>query len=158
MHLYLYNRCVPCIQLYVYTRWGKEEVGKEWHGAFPECGPLAKDSAAILKGSQQNECTVYVPCNLFPPVAENCARLADNFCQYLATVTSVANDMVWLTLFSVSQLASRVGVGQGEWGNRPPYNYTTWLRCLEQRGGVAFPPLACILRAYPYLYLYLYST
>jgi hypothetical protein len=28
-------------------------------GAFPVCGPLAKDSAAKLKRSQLNVCTVY---------------------------------------------------------------------------------------------------
>ncbi len=36
--------------------------------------------------------------------------------------------MVWFGwLSSVSKLASRVGVEQGEWGTHPPYNYTTWL-------------------------------
>ncbi len=55
---------------YVY-RWGS---GRVWNGTFPDCWPLAKDSAAKLKRSQ-----LYV-CNLFPPVAEICARLAGNFC------------------------------------------------------------------------------
>jgi hypothetical protein len=67
--------------------------------AFPDCGPLAEDSAAKLKRSQLNVCTVYVycvRCTLFPPAADNCARLAGNFCRKLATVKSGANDMFWL--------------------------------------------------------------
>jgi hypothetical protein len=67
------------------------------HGAFPDRGPLAEDSAAKLKKSQLNVCTVYVycvRCTLFPPVAETCARLAGNLCQYLTTVTSGANSLV----------------------------------------------------------------
>jgi hypothetical protein len=35
------------------------------YGAFPDCGPLAEDSAAKLKKSQLNVCTVY--CVLFLP-------------------------------------------------------------------------------------------
>jgi len=31
---------------------------REWHGAFPDCGPLAKDSAANLKMGQLSVCTV----------------------------------------------------------------------------------------------------
>jgi hypothetical protein len=45
----------------------------EWYGAFPDRGPLAEDSAAKLKRSQLNVCTVYVSCvlcSLFPPVVE----------------------------------------------------------------------------------------
>jgi hypothetical protein len=41
-------------------------------------------------------CTVYS----FPPTAaETCARLAGNFCQYLTTVKSGANGMVWLNVW-----------------------------------------------------------
>ncbi len=35
---------------------------REWSGAFPDCGPLAEDSAAKLKRSQLIVCTVYVYC------------------------------------------------------------------------------------------------
>jgi hypothetical protein len=31
-------------------------------------------------------------------VAETCARLAGNLCQYLTTVTSGANSLVWVTV------------------------------------------------------------
>jgi hypothetical protein len=76
--------------------------GREWYGAFPGCGPLAEDSAAKLKRSQLNVCTVYVYCvryTLFPSAAEICARLAGNFRPKLTTVQSGANDMVWLNVF-----------------------------------------------------------
>ncbi len=46
-----------------------------------------------------NVCTVYVYsvwCTLSSPVAEICARLAGNFYQYLTTVTSGVNSMVWV--------------------------------------------------------------
>jgi hypothetical protein len=33
--------------------------GSGMHGAFPDRGPLAEDSAAKLKKSQLNVCTVY---------------------------------------------------------------------------------------------------
>ncbi len=33
------------LQWYVYTRWGS---GRDLYGAFPDCGPLTKDSAAKL--------------------------------------------------------------------------------------------------------------
>jgi hypothetical protein len=71
----------------------------EWYGAFPDWGLLAEDSAAKLNRSQLNVCTVYGV--LFyppPPVAEICARLAGNLCQYLTTVTSGANSLVWVTV------------------------------------------------------------
>ncbi len=45
------------------------------YGAFSDYGPLAEDSAAKLKRSQLNVCT------LFPPDAKICARLAGNYCQ-----------------------------------------------------------------------------
>ncbi len=56
--------------------------GVVW-GFFPDFGPLAEDSAAKLKKSQLNVCTVYVfsvLCTLFPSAAEICARLAGNYC------------------------------------------------------------------------------
>jgi hypothetical protein len=34
--------------MYVCTRFAKEKRGREWYEAFPECGPLAKDSATKL--------------------------------------------------------------------------------------------------------------
>ncbi len=40
-----------------------------WYGAFPDCSPLAEDSAAKFKRSQLNVCTVYVygvRCTLSP--------------------------------------------------------------------------------------------
>ncbi len=45
------------------------------------------------------QCIVYcVQCTLFPPLAETCARLAGNLYQYLTTVTSGANSLVWVTV------------------------------------------------------------
>jgi hypothetical protein len=53
---------------------------REWYGAFPDCEPLAEDSATKLKRSQLNVSTVYDV--LFSPWgAEICARLAGNICQ-----------------------------------------------------------------------------
>ncbi len=69
-------------------------------GLFLIGGHLLK-IAARLKRSQLNVCTVYVycvRCTLFPPVAETCARLASNLCQYLTTVTSGANSLFWVTV------------------------------------------------------------
>jgi hypothetical protein len=78
---------------------------------------MAEVSAAKLKRGQPNVCTVIRTMYSFPLTAEICAGLAGNFRQYLATVTSVANDMVWLTVcyFTAS---SQGGRGEGEWGNR----------------------------------------
>ncbi len=39
-----------------------------WYGAFPNWGPLAKDSATKLKRGHLNVCTVYVYCVLFSPL------------------------------------------------------------------------------------------
>ena len=40
-------------------------------GLFPDCGPLAEDSATKLKRGQLNVCVpYYVWCSLFPPVSE----------------------------------------------------------------------------------------
>ncbi len=73
---------------------------------IPDCGLLAEDSAAKLKRSQLNVCTVYaycVQCTLSPPVAETCARLDGNFYQQLTTtVTSGANGMVRVTVCYVT--------------------------------------------------------
>ncbi len=65
-------------------------------GLFLIGGPLTEDSAAKLKKSQLNVCTVYVYCvySILPPVAEICARLAGNFCQYLTRGTSGAKSLV----------------------------------------------------------------
>jgi hypothetical protein len=46
----------------MYTIDEGKRKGRERYGAFPECGPLAKDSAAKLTVH-----TVYVRCNLPPP-------------------------------------------------------------------------------------------
>ncbi len=88
-------------------------------------------------------CTVYS----FPPVAETCARLAGNLCQYLTTVTSGANSWVWVTVcYFTGTLASRVGQGGGV-GQICLHDftqpYTIWPRWREQGGGpgVVFPPL-----------------
>ncbi len=56
--------------------------------------------------------TVYVycvRCTLFPPVAETCARLAGNLCQYLTTVTSGANNLVWVTVCLFHSKVARWG-------------------------------------------------
>ncbi len=71
------------------------------YGAFPDWGPLAEDSAAKLKRSQLSVCTVCVycvRCTLFPLVAEICARLAGNFCQYFTTLSCWANSLVWVAV------------------------------------------------------------
>jgi hypothetical protein len=56
--------------------------GREWFRAFPDCGPLAEDSATKLQRGQLNVCNVYVYlCGVqysFPPAAEICPG---NFCQ-----------------------------------------------------------------------------
>ena len=45
------------------------------------------------------QCIVYcVQCTPFPPVAEICARLAGNFCQYMTTVSCWANSLVWVSV------------------------------------------------------------
>jgi hypothetical protein len=51
--------------IYKQNRWSS---GREWFCAFPYWGPLAEVSAAKLKRSQQNVCTVYVYCVLFSPL------------------------------------------------------------------------------------------
>ena len=57
--------------------------------------------------------------HIFPPGAETCARLAGNLCQYLTTLKSGANGMVWVTVcYGISQLASREG-GRGGVGQNP---------------------------------------
>ena len=53
------------------------------HGAFPDRGPLAEDSAAKLKKSQLNVCTVYGV--LFSP----CSR---NLCQIGQQILSIVDN------------------------------------------------------------------
>ena len=91
------------------------------------------------------QCNVYcVQCTPFPPVAEICARLAGNFCQYISTVSCWANSLVWESVcyFPASQQGGR----DGELGNSlPPQRYTAlhYLPQVARAGrGVAFPPLA----------------
>ncbi len=62
-------------------------------------------------------CIVYcVQCTPFPSVAEICARLAGNFCQYITSVSCWANSLVWMSVcyFPASWQG---GGGRGEWGN-----------------------------------------
>ncbi len=84
--------------------------------AFPDWGPLAEDSAAKLKRSQLNVCTVY--CIL---------------------CTARVGQIVWFGwLSAISQLASRVGEGMGVRQlclHSVTQPYTTWLRWREQGGG-----------------------
>jgi hypothetical protein len=56
---------------------------REWYGAFPDCGPLAKDSAAKLKRSVRVLCTMY---SSTPPPAR--ARLAEMVPDWLAISVS----------------------------------------------------------------------
>jgi hypothetical protein len=66
--------------MYIYMYKYRRGSVSEWYGAFPDCGPLAEDSATKLKGCQLKVCFVYGA--LFSPVvAEIFARLAGNFCQ-----------------------------------------------------------------------------
>jgi hypothetical protein len=60
------------------------------------------------------------------------------------TVTSVANDMVWLS--DISQLASRVG-GEGEWGNRREIIYCkrAILSLSSSKILTPHPPGECVL-------------
>jgi hypothetical protein len=117
-------------------------IGREWYGAFPDCGTLTEDSAAKLKRSQLNVCTVYGA--LLPLWGWNLCQIGRQL------LSEVDNSKVWGNWYGlaeawmsyISQLASRVGgVGvEGELVNHTPYHYTIWLR---ERGGrgVAFPPL-----------------
>ncbi len=83
-------------------------------------------------------CTVYG--TLFPPVAETCARLAGNFCQYRTWQQLRLGQMVWVGwLPAISQLGSRVGErdGVGHWQiclHSITQPYTTWPRWCEQGG------------------------
>jgi len=62
------------------------------------------------------QCNVYfVQCTPFPPVAEICARLADNFCQYMTTVSCWAKSLVCVAVCYFT--ASLQGGGEGECGN-----------------------------------------
>ncbi len=74
-----------------------------------------------------------VRCTLFPPVAEICARLAGNFCQYMTTVSCRANSLVWVAVCYFTA-ASRVGEGGGVWQlclHSVIQPYTTWPRWRE---------------------------
>jgi hypothetical protein len=77
----------------------------------------------------------------FPPVAEICARLAGNFCQYMAN-----GQIVWFgCLSAISQLASREGEGGGVRQlclHSVTQRFTTWPRWREQGGGLCSLPLA----------------
>ena len=51
--------------------------------------------------------TVYGAVCSFPPVAEICARLAGNFCQYMTTVSCWANSLVWVSVCYKEHLRHR---------------------------------------------------
>jgi hypothetical protein len=70
--------------------------------AFPDCEPLAEDSAAKLKRSQLNVCTVYS----FPPCCWNLCQIGRQL------LSVVDNSKVWGKLFGLAKLSS-------------PYHYTT---------------------------------
>ncbi len=62
-------------------------------------GPLLGNLILALQYYVRVLCTFTVYGVLFfPPAAETCARLAGNFCQYLTTVKSGANCMVWVNV------------------------------------------------------------
>ncbi len=68
------------------------------------------------------------------PAAEICARLA-------ISVRSWQQWHLWQIIWfgwlsAIWQLASRGGGGEGEWGNRSPYHFTTWLRWQDQGEGL----------------------
>ncbi len=84
-----------------------------------------------------------VQCTPFPPVAEICARLANNFCQYMTTVSCWANSLVWVSVcyFTASQQG---GGGRGSEATLSPQRYTAlhYLPQVARAGrGVVFPPL-----------------
>ncbi len=86
------------------------------------------------------QCIYCVQCTPFPPVAEICARLAGNFCQYQSRVGQI----VWFgCLSAILQLASRVGDGGGVRQlclHSVTQPYTTWPRWREQGGGPLHAP------------------
>jgi hypothetical protein len=88
------------------------------------------------------QCIVYCVQYSFPPVAEICARLAGNFCQYMTRVSCWANSLVWVS--AISQLASREGEGGGVRQlclHSVTQPFTTWPRWREQGGGLCSLPL-----------------
>jgi hypothetical protein len=75
---------------------------REWYGAFPDCGPLAEDSATKLKRGQLNVCTVYgvlfspLRLKFVPDWPEICTRLARNLYQIGRQFISVVDkSKVW---------------------------------------------------------------
>jgi hypothetical protein len=79
---------------------------REWKGVVWGL-PLAEDSAAKLKRSQLNVCIVYVYCVrctlLDSSLTINKMDMFHKYrcqliCQYLTTVTSRANSLVWVTV------------------------------------------------------------
>jgi hypothetical protein len=77
----------------------------------------------------------------FPPVAEICASLAGNFCQYMTTVSCWANSLVWVSVcyFPASYICIWVGEGGGVRQlclHSVTQPYTTWPRWREQGGGL----------------------
>jgi hypothetical protein len=116
------------------------------HGAFPDWGPLAEDSAAKLKRSQLNVCTMYVfcvRCTLFPLWLKSVpgwpAFSVSTFLQFRV------GQIVWFgCLSAISQLASRVGEGGGVRQlclHSVTQPYTTWPRWREQGGWLHSLPL-----------------
>jgi hypothetical protein len=70
-------------------------------GLFLLGGHLLKILPQSSKGASLMfvQCIVYcVQCTPFPPVAEICARLAGNFCQFMTTVSCWANSLVWVAV------------------------------------------------------------
>ncbi len=87
-------------------------------------------------------CTVYGVLPPPPPRTEICAKLAGNFCQWLTTAKSGANDMVWLNVLNFT--ASQQGGGGG--GERGSCSIDVHIITLPGSGrgagrGVACPPL-----------------
>ncbi len=92
-----------------------------------------------------------VQCSSFPPVAEICARLAGNFCQYMSTVSCWANSLVWVSVcyFRASQQG---GGWRGSEATLSPQRYTAfhYLAQVARAGrGVVFPPLGTIQYSAP---------
>jgi hypothetical protein len=72
-------------------------------GLFPNWGPMAEDSAAKIKRSQLNVCTVYVycvRCTLSPPLwlKSEPGWPAISVSRYFTTVSCWANSLVWVSV------------------------------------------------------------
>ncbi len=85
--------------------------------------------------------TVCIQCTLFPPKAKTCAGSGLLFPSVIGNSDICGK---WYGLADCLLFHSKLtgwGGGEGEWGNRSPYHYTSWLRWREEVGGLCSLPL-----------------